>query len=120
MNEEGQLYDFSILTHTQPPDNEFIKNMVSLFLANMPETNNCLVKACKEQNWEEVHFNAHKMKAGIDTFNVVPLKSIIRKVEKKSKHISEADIEAINKDVMLIDHYIKKCINAMKLEIKTL
>ncbi len=120
MSEETRLYDFSIITHSHPPDNEFIKNMVSLFLTNMPETNNSLVKACNEQNWEEVHFNAHKMKAGIDTFNVVPLKSIIRKVEKKSKHISEADIEAINKDVMLIDHYIQKCINAMKQEIKTL
>src|SRR6478609_4492515 len=119
MNEEDSLYDFSVLTQSHPPDNEFIKNMLSLFLANMPITNNCLIKACKEQNWEEVHFNAHKMKAGIDTFNIAPLKSIIRKVEKRSKHISEADIEAIKNEVQLIDHYIKKCIIAMQQEIKT-
>jgi len=120
MNEEVRLYDFSVLRQSHLPDNEFIKHMLSLFVANMPVTTNCLIKACKEQNWEEVHFNAHKMKAGIDTFNITPLKSIIRKVEKRSKHISEADIEAIKNDVQLIDDYIKKCILAMQQEIKTL
>jgi len=120
MNEEGRLYDFSILIQSHPPDNAFIKHMLSLFLANMPVTTSSLQKACKEQNWEEVHFNAHKMKAGIDTFNITPLKSIIRKIEKRSKHVSEADIETIQHDVQLIDDHIKKCILAMQQEIKTL
>lgn len=120
MNKEDRLYDFSVLTQHHPPDNEFIRTMLLLFLDNMPVTNDNLVKACQEQNWEEVHFNAHKMKAGIDSFNVTPLKSVIRKVEKETRQIHPTDIAALNNDVQLIDHYIKKCVESMKQEIQTL
>lgn len=120
MNKEAPLYDFSLLMHNQPPDRAFIKSMLHLFLENMPVTCENLAKACREQNWEEVHFNAHKLKAGIDTFNIVPLKPVIRRVEKAARNVTPADVPALHTDVQTIAAYLSRCFDGMRQDVARL
>jgi hypothetical protein len=114
MPEQEKLYDTVALTQTHNANPEFIKYMASLFIQYIPETSANLEKACSESNWEKVYFFAHKMKASIDLFNLVPLKDIIRKVEQRALRFTQTD--SIARDVNFITGYIEKCIDVMKQE----
>src|SRR5205809_6676236 len=111
MPEQGKLYDTEILLQTHHADEEFIKYMVSLFIKHVPETNTNLEKACSEKDWGNVHFFAHKLKASIDLFNLIPLKDLVRKVEHRAKNLTDTD--TIAKDVSFISDYISKCVVMM-------
>jgi len=116
MPETAKLFDTITLIETHHADKDFIKHMMYLLIKNIPETNANLEKACKEKNWERVHFHAHKMKASIDLFNLNALKDLIRQVEFKAKNNSETD--TIEADVNFVSNYIKDCVADMKREYK--
>jgi len=116
MPENEKLYDTEILIRTHNADGEFIKYMISLFVKHIPESNANLEKACRENDWANVHFYAHKMKASIDLFNLVPLKTLIRKVEQNAKNI--VDTDTIPNDINFVSNYIQKCVVAMREEYK--
>lgn len=120
MPETAKLFDTITLIETHHADKDFIKHMITLFVKNIPESNANLEKACKEKNWERVYFNAHKMKASIDLFNLNPLKDLIRKLELKAKNNekSKAEVDIIDDDVNFISSYVKDCVADMKREYK--
>jgi len=112
MPETGKLYDTKSLTQTHKADSEFIHYMIDLFLETIPKTITKLKKACHEQDWKTVYFYAHKLKTSIDLFNLVPLRPLIRELERKSKN--ETETGTIADDVSFIADYIKKSMAAMK------
>lgn len=114
MHEAEKLYDTTTLIKTYEADPEFIKYLASLFVQYLPETSANLEKACKESNWENVYFFAHKMKANIDLFNLEPLKDLIRKVEQRALKFTQTD--SISGDVNFITNYIQRCVALMKKE----
>jgi len=120
MPETAKLFDTTTLIETHHADKDFIKHMISLFVKNIPETNANLEKACKEKNWEKVHFHAHKMKASIVLFNLNPLKDLIKVLETKAKNNEKnnAEVEVVDDDVNFISNYVKDCVAEMKREYK--
>jgi hypothetical protein len=116
MPEHEKLYDTEILVQTHNADQEFILYMITLFVKHVPETTANLEKACGESSWERVHFYAHKLKASIDLFNLVPLKDLVRKVEQNA--LKFVNTETIPADVNVIADYIRNCVAAMKQEFK--
>lgn len=109
---EGKLYDTQILIQTHDADHEFVKYMITVFLQHMPEYNASLVKAAAENDWGNVHFFAHKMKASIDLFNMLELKDFIRKLDEKAKNQTETD--TIVPDVQHVSNYMHRCFAQMK------
>lgn len=66
-------------------DEGFVRTVVDLFIEHMPKYFEELQTAVQQENWYSLYRNAHTMKANIDLFNIVPLKSLIREIEKQGK-----------------------------------
>lgn len=66
-------------------DESFVHTVVSLFLQHMPQYFQELQDGVATSNWYAVHRNAHTMKASIDLFNIIPLKTLIREIERQGK-----------------------------------
>lgn len=66
-------------------DENFVKTVVDLFIEHMPKYLEEIEVGVKQENWYAVYRSAHTMKANIDLFNIVPLKSLIRDIEKQGK-----------------------------------
>ncbi len=116
MTKQNKLYDLNALSRNHEADVQFIHHMVSLFLTTIPETKDLLVEAAESENWSQVHFYAHKLKASIDVFNLNPLKQVIRSIESKSKKIATLDKKQLKQDVQFIADNLEKCITEMKAE----
>ncbi|MBV9962176.1 MAG: hypothetical protein JO072_08010 [Parafilimonas sp.] len=114
MPEAEKLYDTQILVQTHDADQDFVKYMVSVFLTHMPGYNASLEKAAADNDWKNVHFFAHKMKASIDLFDLKILRDFIRQLDAKAKN--ETDTETIAADVEFVSGYIKRCIAQMKVD----
>ena len=116
MTKQDKLYDLNALSRNHEADAQFVVNMVSLFLAVIPETKSSFVEAADTENWSQVHFYAHKLKASIDIFNLDALKQMIRSIELRSKKITASDKKHLKQDVKFVADYLDKCITEMKAE----
>ena len=116
MIKENKLYDLDALSRNHEGDAQFIINMVSLFLSVIPETKDLFIEAAEAENWKQVHFYAHKLKASIDIFDLAPLKQIIRSIESGSKKMTNSDKQQLKQDVHFVADYLEKCILEMKAE----
>ncbi len=116
MTKQHKLYDLNALSHNHEADTEFIEHMVSLFLATIPETKNLLIEAADTEDWSQVYFFSHKLKASIDIFNLDALKLIIRNIESRSKKVTVSNKEQLKQDVHFVAEYLEKCLIQMKVE----
>ncbi len=116
MTKENKLYDLNALSRNHEADAQFIHNMVSLFLAIIPETKDSFIEAVNTENWNQVYFYAHTLKASIDVFDLSPLKQIIRSIESRSKKIINSDKKHLKQDVQFVADYLEKCLTEMKAE----
>jgi HPt (histidine-containing phosphotransfer) domain-containing protein len=116
VTKQNKLYDLNALSRNHEADAQFIHNMVSLFLAIIPETKDSFIEAANTENWNQVHFYAHKLKASIDVFDLSPLKQIIRSIEARSKKIIDSDKKHLKQDVHFVADYLENCITEMKTE----
>src|SRR5215813_6658894 len=105
MNKKSSLYNFKKISEGGHPN--FTKEIIELFLNNCPAETKKLVKMCREKNWEEVYFIAHKMKATIDLLNIESIKHEIREVEKCAK--TKNHLEVIDEKVLFINVTIQRC-----------
>ncbi len=87
-----RLYNLTNLEAVANGDKDFIKKMVTLFLQNTPAQSAELLKACTEENWQQVYFLAHKMKASINLVDIDLLKEEIKKVEANAKTRTELEM----------------------------
>jgi HPt (histidine-containing phosphotransfer) domain-containing protein len=113
---QSKLYDLDALSRDHKDDVQFVHYMVSLFLSVIPETKDLFIKAAETDNWNDVHFYAHKLKASIDIFDLGSLKQIIRSIETRSKRIAASDKIQLKQDVQLVADYLEKCVSEMKAE----
>src|SRR5690349_18612029 len=113
MKNTSNLYNLKKLSGVEHPEN-FAKEVIELFLNNIPVESQKMLQACTEKNWELVYFLAHKMKASIDLLNIEMLKNDIRLVEKFAKgKITVNDID-INEKVNFINNTIQQCAKEMR------
>jgi HPt (histidine-containing phosphotransfer) domain-containing protein len=112
MAHEPRLYSLDRLHEIDNTNKEFIKEIISAFVSNIPLDAKELVKAANEKKWDKVHFIAHKMKANIDLLNIKSVKDEIRFVERNAKINSHPE-EIINK-ANFINITIQKCAKEMQ------
>jgi hypothetical protein len=111
MNKKSSLYNFKKLSEVEHPEN-FAKEIMELFLHNAPAETKRLVKMCREKNWEQVYFIAHKMKATVDLLNIERIKHEIRAVEKCAK--AKIHLDEMDEKVNFINNTIQQCAKEMK------
>jgi len=79
--DEERLYDLSLINSIGKNDLSFTKKFITLFINNMQESIEVLVKAGNEKNYDVIAKTAHKMKSNIDSMGIVSLKTTIRELE---------------------------------------
>ncbi len=112
---EEKLYNLADLKLIQKDDEGFVKNIVGLFINNVPKNASEMVIACDNSDWERVYFLAHKMKSSIDLVNIESIKSDIRRVELNAK--TRQNLEEIPEKAALINTVVEKAAAQMKEEL---
>ncbi len=112
--QEDKLYNLADLRIIQKDDEGFIKNIVGLFMQNVPKNASELVTACDNGDWERVFFLAHKMKSSIELVNINAIRSDIKKVELNAK--TRQNLEEIPEKVAYIHAVVEKTAQQMKEE----
>jgi hypothetical protein len=112
MNNKSRLYNLEKLYSIESKDDNFIKEVVILFVNTIPFISEELVKAANEKKWDRVYFLAHKVKATIDLLNIESLQKEIRFVEESAK--SKIHLERISDNANFIDSIIKECVQEIK------
>jgi HPt (histidine-containing phosphotransfer) domain-containing protein len=116
VTKQKKLYDLDALLRNHKDDDQFVYHMISLFLSIIPQTKDLFIEAADTENWNDVHFYAHKLKASIDIFDLGALKQVIRSIETRSKKIASSDKVQLQQDVKFVADYLEKCVSEMKAE----
>lgn len=85
---------------------EFIRQVLRIFLDTVPSNSKAMVKACAEENWEQVYFFAHKMKANINLLSITAIMEDIKFVEQNAKGMT--NLNEIPGKVKFIDEVVDK------------
>lgn len=106
------LYDLSMIESISGGDQQFIKQMVKLFLDNMPQNIEILKRAVEDEDWEQMWKTAHKMKSTIDSLNIVELKQEIRTIELSGKKLE--GLELIPSLVHKVEKVLNDCMDDLQ------
>lgn len=111
MENEKPLYSLAKIKEIDD-DEDFIQQVIGIFLETVPENTGALVKACNEENWEQVYFYAHKIKSNITLLSIDSILDDIKFVEQSAKN--NINIEIIPAKVSLISETLHDVTNQIK------
>lgn len=97
---------------------EFILQVINIFLETVPQNTSALRKACAEKNWDQVYFFAHKIKANVALLGIDSIVEEVRIVERCAK--DNHDLDIIPAKVCFIDETVQKAAEQMSSFIATL
>ncbi|MEO6917394.1 MAG: ATP-binding protein, partial [Chitinophagaceae bacterium] len=104
------VYDLTMIRGISGGDEEFVYNMILLFIETVPETLEDLNRTFAEENWEMVSKTAHKLKSTVDSMGIKSIYHEIRSVElyaKKAEKLTEM-VPMIRKINSVIETSIKQ------------
>lgn len=113
-DKDEKLYDLADLRIIQKDDEAFVKNIVGLFIANVPKNAAELVTATDNGDWDKVYFIAHKMKSSIELVNIESIRADVKRVELNAK--TKTNLEEIPEKVAYINTVVAKASAQMKEE----
>ena len=111
MENEKSLYSLVKIKEIDD-DEDFIQQVISIFLETVPENTGELVKACNEENWEQVYFYAHKIKSNVNLLSIDCILDEIKFVEQSAKN--RINIEMIPAKVSMINETLHDVTNQIK------
>lgn len=99
-----KLYDLINLEEISGGSEDFIRQMIILFLDQGATTSAGLVKAVAENDIPQIKNLAHQLKPSVDNFRVTELSQLIRKVEELAeKNPMSAELpEKISQSITLL------------------
>jgi CheY-like chemotaxis protein/HPt (histidine-containing phosphotransfer) domain-containing protein len=109
------LYDLTMIQSVSGGDETFIKKMIQLFIATVPQNVNELVEATGQKNWEQVSKMAHKLKSTIDSMGIRSIHDQIRAVEINAKNQDQLD--RLPDMVRLVESVVSVCIQQLRNEV---
>jgi len=112
--QDEKVYNLADLRIIQKDDEGFVKNIVGLFITNVPKNSAELVLASDNGDWERVYFLAHKMKSSIELVNIDSIRADIKRVELNAK--TKQNLEEIAEKVAYINTVVEKAAAQMKEE----
>lgn len=107
-----QKYDVERIKAFVGEDQEMLKKMVHIFLANTPQILNLIKTSLAKKDYATLQFNAHKLKTSVDHFSIKTLTKEIRQIEDFSKTETNLDqlpqlIELLEKELYEVTQQIK-------------
>ena len=91
---------------------DFILQVINIFLETLPSNTDALVKACAEKDWENVYFFAHKIKSNVTLLGIDCILEDIRFIEQSAK--AKLNLETLSARVNFIDEILTKVALQMK------
>ena len=70
---------------------DFILQVINIFLETVPANTEALKKACDEKNWEQVYFFAHKIKANVNLLAIDSICDDVKYVEHCAKTLTSLE-----------------------------
>lgn len=86
------IFDLTYLKEVSKGNNDFMLEMINIFLLKTPETLKVLEDSIEQHNWEQVGFFAHKLKATYAYMGMLALKEDLIKIEKSAKNLDGIDL----------------------------
>ncbi|HEV7231048.1 MAG TPA: response regulator, partial [Bacteroidia bacterium] len=90
-NSGTKLTDLAYLRELANGSDEFIQNMISLFIQQTPEAIDKMESSLKQRDWKSVRAAAHKMKPSFSFMGIKQLKETIEKTEEYAGAEKELD-----------------------------
>ncbi|MDP2385452.1 MAG: two-component regulator propeller domain-containing protein [Bacteroidota bacterium] len=97
LNKKKKVHDLSKLRESADGDIDYVKEMIEIYINDMPVYLSELNKALSDNNFQEVLFHAHKMKSPAALFGVYKLNETLLAIETRVHNRVEID-----KDLVLI------------------
>ncbi len=85
-------------------NNEFIADMIRLFIRQVPQFMQKLRMACTQSNWPEIRYITHKMKSSLVTIGIFELESVLRHLE--TCNTEESDLNEVSQ---MVAHMERVC-----------
>ena len=83
-------------------DSDFVKRMVQLFLDTMPEALTEMEATTKDERWDVLSKQAHKLKSTIDSMGITSLKQLVRNIESNGKtNTNTSEIPGMVRELVL-------------------
>ncbi len=106
------LTDFTYLKDFSGNDQDFIKEMICLFIDNTPRELNSLKKNVHDENWDEVYKIAHTLKTSISFMGIKSIQKEVLEVEQNAKDL--VNLNEIGKKVNIISSTCFAAIEELK------
>lgn len=112
MDKQTYTYiDLSYLYEIGDGETEFIREMLSDYIEKLPAQFAGLQQAVADQNFEQAHFDAHKVKSSFQFVGVKQLVDLAANIEKVSK---TADAPSISNDLALMEPIVGFMLDELK------
>ena len=112
------LYSLNYIKELSSGNNEFVAEMIGIFIAQTPEILSNLQKAYSDREYEKVKFFAHKLKSSASIFEIGSLQDKLVLTEK-----SAVDNPTPEKLEPLVNNIVTTCenvIDGLKAELSVL
>jgi PAS domain S-box-containing protein len=113
-SETNPLFDLAVLNSMAGGDEEFVKEMLSMFVATMPGYLMELINYMEKKDWVNTSRAAHKIKASLHTMCISSLYDAIQEIEDIGKsRKSKKDLPGLVNRVAEVTHQAIKGMSAL-------
>ena len=105
-------YDLKQLKKLADGDDDFVKEMIELFVENAPINLDEIKASLDNKDYNSIGYLAHKIKPSLDLMGLSNLKKDIIKLEELSQY--GEDYDKISKIIVNLDSYCKVVISDLK------
>ena len=116
---EERLYNLDTINQLGNNSAVFAKSLLKMFIEKVPSDVDKMVALCQEENWQQIAFLTHKLKATVHSLNINSLKPIIEILEHIDKH-SMLEKVAIVSLVNEFKNYIDIVVEQMKADLENM
>ncbi len=109
--------DLTYLKELSNGSNEFISQMITVFMAQTPEAISNMEKYFNAKEWKMLHGVAHKMKPSFSFMGIKELESVIHLIEEYS--FNETHIDELPDLILKIKNVCKVALEELEVEKKT-
>ena len=99
-----KIVDLSYLKTVSGGDENFMREMIEIFLSQAPTSITGMKSSLENKDWEGLAYTAHKIKPSITFMGIEAMKEVILKIEELAKE--ERDLDQIP---ILLEKFSKQC-----------
>ena len=110
--ESVQLYNLSEITKISGGDKAFTKQMITIFLEQVPQSLLQINQANQEKNFERIKSVAHQIKPSIDIMQIEELKKEVRFIEENAAN--QTNLKQLDEHIVKLNTILNKVLEQLK------